>query len=428
MNLVRPASLLALLAVTAAARAELTVKVPAVPDSAISNLVRVVAPAARCAAVSDAHRLLAIGHHAKHKDAHVSLFRLENDGKPADQPIALKLPRPDGLARFGNEPLSLAFHPKLPLLYVWQDFVIPRDPQKENAPIPLTEAELAAAPLFDHLLVFNVEKEQPELLVAMCRGVEYVYNHPHGTVSVDPAAIRLYIPNLRGHPRSRQALVGSFVLEADGLPLLGKESADTPLPATVDRAAHIAAIKAESKPILPQRIAPGSHEAFNGDVASGAGFGCVHIAKDVVVFGGYHTTSLISWMPEERRVKLFSFLGSDGGYKHYFVCGHATLPLVYSAPLSTPNVYRFEHVDGLPSLLPKRAELAGAYLTSPPVMMPKANQIAIGGRQRVFLLRLDDQGRFKPERVQALIGNQDVEALVYSQKFDRLYVGVEKPK
>ena len=34
---------------------------------------------------------------------------------------ATSAPRPDALAKYPNYPLALAFHPKLPLLYVWQD-------------------------------------------------------------------------------------------------------------------------------------------------------------------------------------------------------------------------------------------------------------------------------------------------------------------
>jgi hypothetical protein len=58
--------------------------------------------------------------------------------------------------------------------------------------------------------------------------------------------------------------------------------------------------------------------------------------------------------------------------------------------------------------------------------MGKANKIAVGGQWAVFVVPLDDEGRFKPERVQQKVGVSLVEALTYSDKFDRLYVAVEK--
>jgi hypothetical protein len=46
----------------------------------------------------------------------------------------------------------------------------------------------------------------------------------------------------------------------------------------------------------------------------------------------------------------------------------------------------------------------------------------------LHLLNLTDDGFFKGDRTDVVIGNQDVEALAYSGKHDRLYVPVEKPK
>ena len=63
-----------------------------------------------------------------------------------------------------------------------------------------------------------------------------------------------------------------------------------------------------------------------------------------------------------------------------------------------------------------------------PVLLAKANQIAVGGFHRLYLLGLDEKGKFKTERQQMVIANQSVEALAYSERFDWIYVGVEKRK
>ena len=57
------------------------------------------AQSARCAAVSDAHGLVAFGHDRGYADAHVSLIRLDAKGIPAAFAIPLKLPSPAGLVK-----------------------------------------------------------------------------------------------------------------------------------------------------------------------------------------------------------------------------------------------------------------------------------------------------------------------------------------
>ena len=110
---------LMLLIVVSPAHAQREVVVKDVPDSQVPNLMSVVAPGARCAAVSEVAGILAIGHKPG-TGPHVSLFRLDAEGKPTDAPpMTITLPRPDSLNAHPNFPLSLAFHPAFGLLYVW---------------------------------------------------------------------------------------------------------------------------------------------------------------------------------------------------------------------------------------------------------------------------------------------------------------------
>ena len=55
------------------------------------------------------------------------------------------LPRPQSLSTFPSSAKSLIFHPRLPLLYVWQDI---------DAPIKGPKVE--AVQEFDHLLIYSI--------------------------------------------------------------------------------------------------------------------------------------------------------------------------------------------------------------------------------------------------------------------------------
>src|SRR5262249_31685469 len=90
----------------------------------IANLTPVTVPSARCIAIGETAGWLAFGHDKTFTDGHVSLVKLDAKGNPAAYSIPLKLPRPAGLVKHANYPLALAFHPKLPVLYVWQDIAI----------------------------------------------------------------------------------------------------------------------------------------------------------------------------------------------------------------------------------------------------------------------------------------------------------------
>src|SRR5262249_26014099 len=142
-----------------AAAGELTVKLTPTEHDKVPNIVPLVAPGAYCAAAGDALGMVAVGHKVD-KQARLSLFRLRAQGKPTGVPIVVNLPKPATLATRDPYPLSLAFHPSLPLLYVWQEVEGLKDD-----PVPPDEP---AWKDFDHLLIYALDKE-PELLIALCR-------------------------------------------------------------------------------------------------------------------------------------------------------------------------------------------------------------------------------------------------------------------
>jgi hypothetical protein len=399
--------------------AETRIEIPAVQESKLEFVVPVIAPQARCAALNDRLGWLAFGHRLQRTDAQVSLFRLDGEGKPVDTPVLLALPRPEGLTAHPGYVTSLAFHPKLPLLYVWQEVDLPKNEQR--FPLPLSPTQLAGINQFDHLLIYKLEGERPELLVGLCRGTKFGYSRPSGGISVDPAGERLYVPNLADPKAPGRCVIGSYVLDADGLPVFGEEGKGT----ITDRVAAIKAAHAAGTPVLPQRVAPFNMEAFLVDVPLGSGFGYVHIARDFVLCGGAHTTAIITWQPENRRERLHSFLVSNP-YRNYTIAGHPRLPVIIVSDPGTPWAYRFEHVDGYLTMLPQKATFAGTNLTSGPVILSKANKVAFGAQGMVITVTLDEQGRVTTERAQMKLSTPTLEALVFSDRFDRLYVAVEK--
>jgi hypothetical protein len=428
---------LCLLLVLAAApvHGQSRLKIPPGEDRTLDILVRVPAPATRCMALSETHGLLAVGHHPRHS-THISLFRLDASGNIQGEPATIKLPRPTALARLPNNPTGLAFHPTRPLLYVWQDVVLPRLPTNQFA--PLLPVEETALEDIEHLLIYRLEGGQPRLLVTLCRGPAFGHGRAQGSVCVDQTGERLYVPNLRGdrkNPKVMGCIVGSYVLDGEGMPVIGKEPAEPAHPTgpSDPRAAETAAraiadaLKA-GQPVMPQRIAP-----YNGEIAPDlpeccTGLGFVPFARDHVFFGGYHDLALAIWTPENRMVRLHTYQPQGYGYRFHFPAVHPSLPMIYIVSLDVPLLFRVEHVDGQPTLVPQSVEFVGANLHSPPIVMARHNLLAVGSQQRILLVPLDAAGRLKPERTQVLVGNQTIQALAYSEKFNRLYVGVEKEK
>ena len=401
-------------------------------DGTIENLIKVEAPAANNSAVCDRLGLVAFTHDARYPDAQVSLRKLDAAGTPGDA-VLLKLPKPAGLAKYPSFATGLSFHPTLPLLYIWQDVEMPKDERK--IPQPLSAADNAAMNEFDHLLIYSLDKAVPELVVGLCRAPDFSFSRPIGSVTIDAAGERLYVPNVSADHKPAGTTIGSYVTWADGLPVVaqpedGKPAPGTEKPTPEGRAApHVAAIQAASKAnkqAVPQRICPANGYAFYGDSAVGSGVGFVPVARDVVITGGFHATGIVSWSPEDRTCRMVHYrLQSHYSYK--WPAGHPTLPLVFLSETGAGHLFRFEHADGHPTLVPQCADLEAANLSSNPAVMAKAKKIAVGSQHRVIVVGLDDNARFKPERKQQLV-NTVVRTLCYSEKFDRLYVAVEKEK
>jgi hypothetical protein len=382
LTIAPPGLFLVLIALATSAHAQTPIKVPAAPDSKLDYLEPVVVPSARCMAVGDVAGWLAVGH----KDSTVSLFRLDDKGKPAAQAVSLTLPRPATLAKHKNYPLALVIHPKRPLLVVWQDIEFPQN------------GDRTAFKDFDHLLLYRLDGKEPALVQSFARGDDFILGATGGSLAFDAAQTRLYVPNLRmtATTPGNHTSVGWFPLDAEGMPVAAK-----------------------------LRKPPGAPSQY--DLACGLGF--VPVSDDLVIFGAGHGPC--AWDASSRRAPFHSVIMHPLGAFAYRdrIAGHPTLPVVYDSVLESTEVGSIEHADGYLTGVPQRADFEGyLVMKSAPVVLARRGFVAVGSVNKVLLIALDAQGRYKPSRVQAEVMSAAVEALAYSEKFDRLYVPVEKRK
>ncbi len=380
----------------------------------LGPLTPIVAPLARCVALSDALGLIAFGHDRSHELAHISLVRLDAKGEPGLVATSWKLPRPDALAKFANYPLGLAFHPKLPLLYVWQDIAI-HFGNPPAAPPPGLE-------LFDHLLIYDVSKEPPALLAALVRGKPGIlYGQSAGGLAVDGPASFLYVPNVHDPKNYGYFQFGRFPLDADGLPnVLDEKDAKLPRDERLKKLAQ----RSAATPLLPPQVTPFDYGYIVSYSQFGAGATFHPLSAEAVLSSAAH--GLVLWRPGDKD-SLLNALPLKGA-NHVLFTVHPSLPLVYAITPDNPSLFRVRHADGYPTLLPEQWLLKDRPLTSAPVVLPKLNKLAVGGRYRVYVATLDKEGRPLPEVTEAPVFNPAVRTLLYSERFERVYVSMEMSK
>ena len=411
-------------AVSLAMAGELTVKVvPTEPDK-VPFVSQLVAPSAYCAATGDALGIVAVGHRIGN-EAQLSLFRVDAEGKPAGAAVVVKLPRPATLADRNAFPMSVVCHPTLPLLYVWQEVEM----AKGNPPTDPAWAD------FDHLHIYALDTPVPELLLSHCRGIRFQTGTVSGALGLDVSHGRLYVPNVRfGEMNPPDSWgVGWFNLAGDGLPIeIDDEPADAEPPAAVDRAAAVRAtrtttlraIVAASKPVGAFRHTPPNTYGFH-DRNSGAGF--VPVNRNVFVAGG--SFGPVTWNSADRAARAQVFLMPVNFASYYVtrIARHPNLPVIFVTMASYSYAHRIEHADGNLTLAPQVLHLVGTTLRTPPVVLTKRNLVAWGGLSAVPLAHIDAAGKFTSEQgIQINFPNMEIGGVAYSEKFDRLYVAVEK--
>ena len=402
-----------LLAIPVSAQPKITLTAP--KAGRIENLVLVMAQSARCSALSDLHGLLAFGHDKDYPDAHVSFFKLDAKGTPAAFATQLKLPKPAALVKNKNYVTGVTFHPKLPLLYVWQDIDV-----AYSNPVPPGPPETMQ---FDHLCIFNIAKDPPELLLSVCRGLEFMHGQYGGSVAVDSTGSYLYVPNLRELKNAGSLRFGRYPLDGDGLPMLSEKDAREPIAARIKKLTEVSTADKFS----PPQLTPIEYvHLFSGN-AYGSGHSFVPIGKDAVIASGYQ--GLMTWRPDDKHATLHGLPLRTAGHTQFVA--HPTLPAIFAtAPYHVyhDSFFRAEQSEGYLTLLPKQYVIPNVNLSGPPAILTKQSKLAVGGQSIVYLVDLDAKGFPTGDVVQTVVNCPQVRALVYSEKYDRAYVGVEVSK
>lgn len=344
---------------------------------------QVVAPSSVCAAVSDDLGLLAIGFHGP-ADFQLALYQLDGAGAPVLPPAQIALPRAEALKSSANYALSVAFHPKLPLLYVWQDLAGPALDATINNP---------AYTQFDHLLIYAINHGQLHLVQSQARGLQYACGQSIGSIALDPAGKRVFLPNLRDPSAETKCGLGYFSLDATGMPMVFEEKV------------ALTYVEMSDFRSLP------------------TGLGIWAVTDTVVIVSGHYGPA--TWDTENRRA--FFDLAMTGGL--CYIGGHPKLPVVYGAQPGEGRLVRMEQADGYVTMLPQTVVYPGAEFQSLPVVMAgKAHRLVIGGPNCLYAMPLDAEGRFTGTPGTLMVNGPAVVALTYSMKYDRLYAGVEKAR
>ena len=425
------AVLFCLISAASPAFAQREIRVRTVPETPLPFVTTVVAPAARHVAVNDVAGVLAVGHRPK-SPAHVSLFRLDAQGQivPGD-PVTITLPKPATFGARPNHVLALRCHPRLPLLYVWQDV----EPLPELAP---TDPAISAE--FDHLLIYSLDEPQPKLIFATARGPDFFCGTAAGDIALNGGANKLYVPSMQQLDRTKKLVttIGWFVLDPDGLPAFAPPNSPpedvkpiAPLPpldpagANAARTAKLAAIeqaKAAGPPLVLRKYMEATTYSFSSPPAP---YNYAPFNDDAIFLAGH--SGPVSWVLSDRLGRYCYFYLQPYVAYRYRVAVHPNVPAIYIATLIYDGrINRMEHADGQLTLAPQTMTNDNFVYYSTPVVLEKNNQLAIGANGRVCLIDLDAEGKFKPSAVQMTVNNPTVECLAWSPKFGKLYVPVEK--
>ncbi len=379
----------------------------------LPNLVPVMADKARCVALSEAHKLLAFGHDRTYPDADLSLFTLDAKGMPSPAAVTINLPCPSDLhdKKVGNYATGLAFHPKLPILYVWQDinlaWINPPKLDKE-------------AKEFDHLLIYDVAKMPPKLLVQMCRDREVLYGQNGGGLAVDPAGEALFVPNLRESSNAGSWRFGRYLLDADGLPqVLGDEEQKLPI---AERCAKIHEWKTEKVSAPADKTPPDFVNMFAGNFF-GSAMSMTALGRDVCLAGG--VKGIMTYRPNDKAAALNGL--AVKGHTGTMMTVHPALPLIFAVRVQSDFIACVQHVEGYLTGVPRHWVLPETKLLS--TGLAGKGKVVAGAVSAVYVVSFNDN--FEPVGDAIAIpinAPAGVRAMVYSQAFDLLYVGTDLSK
>jgi hypothetical protein len=313
---------------------------------------------------------------------------------------------------------------------------------------PLAKAEAAAAEEklltdgFEHLHVFDISSAEPKLVESFAAGPGYARGARAGAIAFDLEAKRLFVPNLRrkGPTGDATPSVGFLRLDEAGR-IVDDSEGDVEAAAAEGKknAAEAGAVRAAARKAYLEQVRSGNvlpRNTRNAAAAASytfggypAGLGFVPVSDKITVVAG--ALGIVTWDEANRRahfntVGFYPLVGI--GYL-YRLNLHPKLPVVFVSGLNSGWIYRIEHVDGFPTLLPQRGVLEGVTaLATPPVTVGDRPLVALGGHETLHLVEIDAEGYFTGKRTDVPVKNPSVSGLWYSPRFDRLYVTEEAAK
>jgi hypothetical protein len=399
-------ALWAVLARAADVPLELTItpeKIEAAPD----YLTQIVVPDASCAAVSDALSLLVIGSNTP-GDKQLAVFKLDAAGKPGAEPVWLALPKPEALAAKPNYPLGVLFHPRLPILYVWQDVDAPLTKGEKRPPLAKEYLE------FDHLLVYGIKGGALELVQTTAGGDGFKCGLKAGTIGLDHGAKNLFVPNASGETAD-EAGIAFFALDEEGVPGETPEESADQKGKQVKNLTPSKSPKKTLKPVLlPRQLRTGHY------FPSGTGW---HGGSEAIIMGGHSGCMMADFHNGGLRQTWFTIPILTGSC---FITGHPTLPALYMCLHDHNHLYYIAQVNGYVTLLPQIALVSGTHLDGLPVVLTKQSRLAVTEAKSVHLLGLNAEGKFDGKDQMLPLPGGVGKGLAYSEKLGRLFVAVDK--
>jgi len=339
------------------------------PETAADNsaLTLVTAPGSTAAAVSDPHQLLVIGT----REGKLLVYPLKDNGSLDEAPSqTVDLLHPA---------VSLLFHPRMPLLYVWQN--------------PGNDQTAQTQETVPHLLIYRCEGQRLQLLSSIAQGPDFGYDRQRGMLALDGKQERLFIPIGLGGTKKLPTSVAYYRLTAQGLPVQAAGAA-RPEPKIVPYFFYFTG----------NSIVPNSNGTT---VLTGALAGPCFVDLE---------------KPQAIRQHVVPDTGA-----FVELVAHPHRPLIYFTTLGSSTFLTMEHLDGILTQLPHGVALEGAEFRSAPVVMSARSQVAVGSPRSVVVIDLDKEGRpsgkARVHKVDKIEGESA--PLVYSEKFNRLYVPVK---
>ncbi len=379
---------------------------PELIKEAPAYVTQVVVPDATCAAINDAASMLVVGRKST-DEKHLAVFRLDAEGRPTGEPAWVALPKPEALASSASYPLGLLFHPKLPVLYVWQD-----------VPVPVAKATPDLTPFaeFDHLLTYAIKDGALELVQTGARGTGFHCGLNSGTLGLDYAIKNLFVPNAQGATYD-EAGIAFYALDEEGIPSDTPEAAQDKgarAPVMTTNVSRNPGKKAIRVVALPRKL------RTNHYFPSGGGW---FAGSEAMLMGGYSGCMMTDLHDGGLRQTWFGLPDRTGPCT---LAGHPKLPKVYLCLQDNLQLAAIAQANGYLTLLPQLANVTGAHFTGIPVVLTGQSRLAIGDTRALHFLGLQADGRFDGKDERLTLPCVSVRGLAYSEKHSRLFVAVDK--